>query len=84
MAWFIISLIAIIIIGGVITFFMYKYNRKLKEENDKLTKAVKNQKDIINAFTNVEREAQEQKNKLGKGDTDDRVNASINVLQNIG
>ena len=83
MAWFIISLIAIIIISGVITFFMYKYNRKLKEENDKLTKAVKNQKDIINAFTNVEREAQEQKNKLGKGDTDDRVNASINVLQNI-
>lgn len=83
MAWFIISLIAIIIIGGVITFFMYKYNRKLKEENDKLTKAIKNQKDIINAFTKVEREAQEQKNKLGKGDTDDRVNASINVLQNI-
>ena len=81
--WVVIVLIALLIGCGVCFYFMFRTLNKLNEENKRLTKAVKNQKEIISAFTKAERESKEQKEKLGKGSNDERLSATLDILQDI-
>lgn len=79
----IIALIIALILSFVVLFIQCKTKKKLKEENDKLSKAIQKQKEIINAFVKAEREANKQKEKLGKGSDDERLSATLNILQDI-
>lgn len=81
--WIFIILFLIIFVLGFVVVLMQKSNKKLKDENKKLSDALVRQKDIIKEFQKNEKEANEQKAKLGKGSIDDRINTSLDILRDI-
>lgn len=76
-------LIGVIVLLAVALYFFIKLNAKKSKELKQLKEAVENQKRIIKKFQEADNEAKKQKDKLGKGSTSDRVNASIDVLRDI-
>lgn len=67
---------------SVIIILAKKYKKAL-ENNKKLSTAIQNQKEIINAFVEAERKANEDKSKLGQGTNSERLNHTLSILQNI-
>lgn len=76
-------LIGVIVLLAVALYIFIKLNAKKGKELKQLKEAVENQKRIIKKFQEADNEAKKQKDKLGKGSTSDRVNASIDVLRDI-
>lgn len=76
-------LIGVIVLLAVALYIFIKLNAKKSKELKQLKEAVENQKRIIKKFQEADNEAKKQKDKLGKGSTSDRVNASIDVLRDI-
>ena len=76
-----ISLIGTTVLFGVAFYISLKVAMKKSKEMKMLREAVENQKKIIKQFQEADYEARQQKEKLGKGSTADRVNASIAVLR---
>ncbi len=76
-------LIGVIVLLAVALYIFIKLNAKKGKELKQLKEAVENQKRIIKKFQEADNEAKKQKDKLGKGSTADRVNASIDVLRDI-
>lgn len=75
-----VGIIAILTVSLIISIKLaYKKSKEMKM----LREAVENQKKIIKKFQEADNEAKKQKDKLGKGSTSDRVNASIDVLRDI-
>lgn len=79
----IFTLAILFVLYFVTVYLGWKYINKIRNENQLLSKAVQRQREVINAFNKAERKAAEEKAKLGKGSVDDRVNTSINILQDI-
>lgn len=79
----IFTLTILFVLYFVTVYLGWKYINKIRNENQLLSKAVQRQREVINAFNKAERKAAEEKAKLGKGSVDDRVNTSINILQDI-
>lgn len=74
-------LVGIIAILAVSLIISIKLAYKKSKEMKMLREAVENQKKIIKQFQEADYEARQQKEKLGKGSTADRVNASVAVLR---
>lgn len=73
-----VGIIAILTVSLIISIKLaYKKSKEMKM----LREAVENQKKIIKQFQEADYEARQQKEKLGKGSTADRVNASVAVLR---
>lgn len=83
MTQLIIALFIALALSVVAILIQCKTKKKLKEENERLTKAVHKQKEIINAFVKADRKAQEKKEKLGKGSDDERLRTTLDILQDI-
>lgn len=79
----IFTLAILFVLYFVTVYLGWKYINKIRNENQLLSKAIQRQREVINAFNKAERKAAEEKAKLGKGSVDDRVNTSIDILQDI-
>lgn len=83
MIWFAVSAVVLIILLGVGLVIAIKVAVKKDKEAKGYRAAIEQQKRIIQKFQEAEYEAKEKKDKLGKGSTSDRVNASVSVLQDL-
>lgn len=83
MIWFAVSAVVLIILLGVGLVITIKVAVKKDKEIKGYRAAIEQQKRIIYKFQEAECEAKEKKDKLGKGSTSDRVNASVSVLQDL-
>ena len=83
MIWFAVSAVVLIILLGVGLVIAIKVAMKKDKEAKGYRTAIEQQKRILQKFQEAECEAKEKKDKLVKGSTSDRVNASVSVLQDL-
>lgn len=83
MTFFVFISIGLIILLSISLFIAIKIAVKKDKTIKKYRVTLEMQNKIIKEFNEVENEGKKQKDKLGKGSVDDRIAASISVLQNL-